>query len=73
MDTLSWKCIALLAIAMCAMTMAVPVPQDSLDEPLNPITAAVCIQVLLCFIKNIFLLFGYSSNKCNLLNSARQF
>lgn len=40
METLSWKCFALIAIAMCSLAMAVPVPQDSLDE-LSPIVAEV--------------------------------
>lgn len=47
MDTFSWKCIALVAIAMCSIALAAPVPQDSLDAPLNPVTAVVCTKYLL--------------------------
>lgn len=36
MQPMSWKCLALIAIAMCSLAMAVPVPQDLSDAP-NPL------------------------------------
>jgi len=35
-----WKCFALMLIALCSMTLAVPVPQDEAADALNPIAAA---------------------------------
>lgn len=42
MQTLSWKSLALIAIALCSLAMAVPVPQEpsSLDVP-SPVDDAV--------------------------------
>lgn len=40
METLSWKCIALIAIALCSLAMAAPAPQESLDA-LSPVEAGV--------------------------------
>jgi len=39
MQTLSWKCLALIAIALCSLAMAVPVPEESADAP-NPLATA---------------------------------
>lgn len=40
MQTLSWKCLALIAIALCSLAMAVPLPQET-DEAPSPVAAAV--------------------------------
>lgn len=42
MQTLSWKCLALIAIALLSLAAvtAVPVPQESPDAP-SPVAAAV--------------------------------
>lgn len=42
MQTLSWKCLAFIAIALCSFAMAVPVPQESPDAP-SPVADAVSI------------------------------
>lgn len=43
MQTMSWKYLALIAIALCSLAMAVPVPQEtSLDAP-SPVADAVSI------------------------------
>lgn len=39
MQTLSWKCLALIAIALCSLAMAVPLPQET-DEAPSPVAAA---------------------------------
>lgn len=36
-----WKCFALMLIALCSMTLAVPVPQDESADALNPVAAVV--------------------------------
>lgn len=47
MQTMSWKCLALIAIAMCTLAMAVPVPQDLSDAP-NPLAVDVSNFVKKC-------------------------
>ncbi|XP_055297946.1 uncharacterized protein LOC129566225 [Sitodiplosis mosellana] len=44
MQTISWKCLALIAIALCSLAMAVPVPQESEDSP-NPVVDLEGVQV----------------------------
>lgn len=41
MEGLSWKCLALIVIALCHMVSTVPVPQNDLGEPLSPVDAEV--------------------------------
>lgn len=42
MQTLSWKCLALMAIALCSLAMAVPLPQEiDTDDVPSPLAAAV--------------------------------
>lgn len=36
-----WKCFALMLIALCAMTLAGPVPQEETIDALNPVAAVV--------------------------------
>lgn len=39
MQTISWKCLGLIAIGLCSLAMAVPVPQESPDAP-SPVATA---------------------------------
>lgn len=49
MQIMSWKYLVLIAIALCSLAAAVPVPQElSLDAP-NPVTLEVSINAI-CFI-----------------------
>ncbi|XP_031625589.1 uncharacterized protein LOC116342210 [Contarinia nasturtii] len=36
MQTISWKCLAVIAIAMCSLVMAVPVPEENDFDALSP-------------------------------------
>lgn len=40
MEHLSWKCLALIAIALCSIAMAGPVPENTIDE-LSPVAVEV--------------------------------
>lgn len=53
MQTLSWKCLALIAIAMCSLAMAVPLPQETDDAP-SPIAAVEVSKCISYFGFNLF-------------------
>lgn len=57
MQTLSWKCLALIAIALCSLAMAVPVPQESPDAP-NPLATAAEVST---FFSIYFVAFCFNS------------
>lgn len=44
MEGFSWKCLALIVIALCHIVVTVPVPQNELGEPLSPLTVDVSKQ-----------------------------
>lgn len=55
MQIMSWKYLVLIAIALCSLAAAVPVPQElSLDAP-NPVTLEVSMNAIrfIASIKNI--------------------
>lgn len=52
MQIMSWNYLVLIAIALCSLAAAVPVPQElSLDAP-NPVALEVSINAI-CFIADI--------------------
>lgn len=49
MEGFSWKCLALIVLALCHMVLTVPVPQSELGEPLSPVNGEVSRNALFTF------------------------